>query len=252
MVASAPVLCVTVVTIVLNGEPFLRHHLPEFERLGTALDARYGNASSTPRRGCQGGQWWQWHIAEGLATGQADHRRPYTAEEIPAVFHDQGLSVDGTTAFIDDLARRHANIHVHRNCDADSGGCAWRDKRQMLNRVMAAVDEPETLLLQVDADELWTTSQLLGIVDLFDEGEKLCAYFDAHFFLGPNLVAVTPGAYGHSYEYEWLRAWRLTRQHRAWHWFSHAPPVLLALTPEGWEPLTGRPVPACTYAGDLS
>lgn len=58
--------------------------------------------------------------------------------------------------------------------DGDDGGgvgsgstsCLWRDKIQMVNAVAFSL-ENECLLVQVDADELWTADQLVRLRDMF-------------------------------------------------------------------------------------
>lgn len=70
---------------------------------------------------------------------------------------------------------------------------------------------------QVDVDELWTPAQLVSLVRLLTlsspsphwAGRSRCAYMDCHFFVSPHLLTVTPDGYGHSSQYEWLRAWLL-------------------------------------------
>lgn len=56
--------------------------------------------------------------------------------------------------------------------DADDGGgdarssCLWRDKIQMINTVAFSL-ERECLMVQIDADELWTAEQLVRLRDMF-------------------------------------------------------------------------------------
>ncbi|MDX1762804.1 MAG: glycosyltransferase, partial [bacterium] len=54
--------------------------------------------------------------------------------------------------------------------------------------------------------------------------ERTAAYFHCHFFVGPELVTITPEAYSHHSAYEWLRVWRYRPGMR---WASHEPPQLV-------------------------
>lgn len=200
--------------------------------------------------------------------------------------------------------------------------CLWRDKIQMTNTVVFSL-EGECLLVQVDADELWTPDQLVELRDMFllerngggnnqsdppeggspnqapmggtsagefpaghatDTGltethrvvsstkvnpretcgagtrnsdgdgddhpleqtpekqagrNRVCAYFDCHFFVGSDLITVTEDGWGHSTSNEWLRAWVF--QPRQSLWLGHAPPELARHDDAiGWELLTGE------------
>lgn len=238
--------CLTIITMVLNGLPFLDYHLQQFLRLST-LGLKDGLSP------CRNGHPWQWHIVEGLASGRANKHRPYSVEPLPEEFHHQGLSIDGTTEWLEKAQKDYPDlIHVHRR---RNGGGMWVDKIEMLNYVLGAIQE-ETILVEVDVDELWTADQLLGIrdlllsspappssseVDMQDGGTSThprdCAYFDCHFMVGPQLLTLTPGGYGHSYDYEWLRAWRYRP---GMFWLSHAPPMLMQLKGNKWEALQGE------------
>src|SRR5436305_15177690 len=71
-------------TIVLNGEPFIRYHLDVFRRL--------------PFR-------WRWHVVEGVASLVRDTAWSVAAGgRIDPDAHDRGLSADGTTAYLDEIA----------------------------------------------------------------------------------------------------------------------------------------------------
>ena len=111
-VEEAPIApSVLVLTIVLNGMPFLTHHRAVLEAVAP----------------------WQWHIVEGVAVGRADASRPYSSEPLTA-FEKNGLSVDGTTEYIDALAAGDARVKVHRK-----PGGYWRDKIEMINAALAAM-----------------------------------------------------------------------------------------------------------------
>jgi len=225
-----PSSCMTIITLVLNGMAFLDYQLQEILKLWLS-----NRENGTSR--CLNGGAVQWHIVEGLAMGRANHRKPYSTESIPNKFHVKGLSSDGTTSWLDTVQQQYPElVYVHRRCD--KSGCAWRDKIQMLNYLMGAIQE-ETILVEIDVDELWTAEQLLGIRNLLltEDGSRDCAYFDCHFMVGQRLLTLTPGGYGHSYNYEWLRAWRYRP---GMFWLSHAPPVLMAVKEDSWTSLDGE------------
>ena len=82
-------------TIVLNGEPFIRYHEGVFRRL------------TVP---------WHWHVVEGVASLQHDTAWSVASGgHIPDSVHARGRSNDGTSAYLDDLARRlPENVTVYR------------------------------------------------------------------------------------------------------------------------------------------
>ncbi|CAH0369225.1 unnamed protein product [Pelagomonas calceolata] len=195
-----------VLTLVLNGMPFLAHH----HKTLTKLDIE-----------------WEWHLVEGLATGRADASSPYSSQDL-SDFHRDGLSTDGTSEYIDALARIDGRIHVHRSL--------WRDKVEMINKALEeASTGPDAIILQIDVDELWTADQLLNIRDSLLK--ERCAYFHCHFLVGPHLATATSNGYGHSDGYEWLRAWRADPSRSFW--ASHAPPLLVERVNGTWLQLTG-------------
>ena len=192
----------------------------------------------------------------------------------------------------------------HAGFDGGGGGseeggpgsthCLWRDKIQMVNSVAFSL-EHECLLVQIDADELWTAEQLVRLRDMFllerngseeDGGSgwgaagaggqqgpasaamgqltkdtsfvnrkgrqqqqqqqqhnlirksRECAYFDCHFFVGPDLVTITEDGWGHSTSNEWLRAWVFRPRQSVW--LQHAPPELARHDETvGWQLLAG-------------
>jgi hypothetical protein len=220
---------------------------------------------------------WEWHLVEGLARGRAKHWSPYSTQSIPQQFFDAcGRSTDGTATYLDDLQQRFpANVRVHRKggcCHAegaaDEGGAdadaaaphMWRDKVEMCNTVIQALDAP-CLLVQVDVDELWTAEMLASSLALFNgmplpppplptettscrpspptKKRPQCAYFHCHFFITKDLVTVTPGQYSHS-SYEWLRMWVFEP---GMMWLDHAPPTLAKwdLDTKEWFALANYP-----------
>lgn len=187
-------------TIVLNGMPFIRYHIEQFRHL--------------PFR-------WHWHIVEGAARLAHDTAWSVAAGgRLPESYHRQGLSVDGTTEYLDQLAARFPEqISLYRK----PPGELWDGKREMVNAPLAQINEP-CLLWQVDADELWTRVQLAQGRQMFlDAPDRTAAYYWCHFFVGPALVVTSRNCYSQQGGQEWLRTWRFAPGD---FWLTHEPPRL--------------------------
>lgn len=187
-------------TIVLNGQPFIRHHIEVFKQLPFN---------------------WRWHIIEGVAALKHDtawsvQNGGYISEQL----HKNGLSNDGTTEYIDEIAKQFpSNITVYRKAN----GAFWDGKLEMVNAPLANINE-ECLLWQVDSDELWTAEQICASRDMFiAKPDRTAAYYLDNFFVGENLVTTTINTYGNNTSYEWLRTWRFNTRLR---WTAHEPPRL--------------------------
>jgi FkbM family methyltransferase len=195
-----PRLCVHFFTLVLNGEPFIRHHVGQFRRLD--FD-------------------WHWHVVEGVAELRHDTAWSLAAGgRIPADAHRDGRSVDGTSEYLDQLARDDPDrVTVYRK----PSGHFWDGKLEMVNRPLDAIAE-DCLLWEIDADELWTAGQLTTARQLFlDHPTKTAAFYWCWYFVGPGLVTATRHTYANNPRMEWLRTWRYRPGMR---WARHEPPVL--------------------------
>jgi len=200
-------------TLVLNGEPFIRYHIDLLKQL--------------PFR-------WHWHIIEGVAELTND-----TAWSVPlggkvsSRFHKNGLSIDGTSAYISELAEEFPdNVTVYRkDC-----GAFWDGKLEMVNAPLKNIGE-EVLLFEIDSDELWTFEQILNVRNMFlDNPSKTAAFFWCHFYVGESLVTTEKNQYSKTPAYEWIRAWRYKPGYR---WMSHEPPALCMKNDHGeWVDLT--------------
>jgi glycosyltransferase involved in cell wall biosynthesis len=188
-------------TIVLNGEPFIRYHLDVFRSL--------------PLR-------WHWHIVEGVASLVHDTAWGVAAGgHIDDAVHSDGLSIDGTTVYLDEIAADEAErISVYRK----PGGVFWDGKREMVSAPLANIRE-ECLLWQVDADELWSSEQIVSMHRLFrDDTERTAAYYWCQYIAAPEAVITTRYNYAANPAVEWLRTWRYRPGDR---WEAHEPPSLL-------------------------
>ncbi|MEQ1824302.1 MAG: hypothetical protein ABL921_00055 [Pirellula sp.] len=184
-------------TIVLNGQPFIRYHLDRMRAL------------TVP---------WHWHIVEGLADLKHDTSwSVHYGAKLPTDVVQSGRSVDGTSEYLDQIAREHpGQITIYRAPNER----VWDGKLEMVAAPLANIQE-ECLLWEIDADELWTTDQFHTMHQLFSKNpERKAAIFFCHYFVGPNRVINRLRRYA---EIEWRRAWRFKPGMR---WLAHEPPVL--------------------------
>lgn len=169
-----------VLTIAFNAMPFL-------PRIYEALMGYRGE--------------WSWHIVEGPSNNGGSTRwcKPQTP----------GSSADGTMQFL--MGIRDARVSILH-------GRLWGSKDGMVNALIE-YGEPG-ILLQVDADELWTPQQLHDLVALFEINKKaMRAVFRCNYWVGPS-IRVIPSTDPNN---RWLRAWRYEP---GMTFDSHEPPVL--------------------------
>jgi hypothetical protein len=172
-----------VFTIVLDGLPWIKMHLDRLR--ATDLD-------------------WRWTIVEGVARPTKD--TAWVRGIAPR------LSIDGTTAYLDSIEDKRVKI---------IRASRWENKTSMCN---AAIAEFRTgILLQMDADELWTPAALQGIHDFFENNEQYgFAKFYCNYYLGPDIVATSEDGYGNRAS-EWCRAWRFKMGQT---FVKHEPPIM--------------------------
>lgn len=187
-------------TIVLNGEPFIRHHIDVFKQLP------FG---------------WHWHVVEGVADLVHDTAWSIgNGGRITDEFHTDGLSNDGTSAYLDELKSRFPDqVTIYRK----PSGAFWNGKLEMVNAPLANIHE-ECLLWQVDSDELWTTEPVGKLRSLFlKQPEKTAAYLYCDYFVGPHKYVSSLNTWATN-PCDWLRVWRY-RPGMIWN--AHEPPVLV-------------------------
>lgn len=175
-----------IITIVLDGEPFIERHLPVFQSL------------TIP---------WCWNIREGAAANTKCTK--WCRRQRPR------LSEDGTHEYIQKIAL-YGNVEYY-------GQSWWDGKVEMFNDVVKHIDEP-CVLMEIDADEIWTKEQLEKIVRLFVDNPQ-CSWmkFYCRYFVGPGIITVGDMCYGNNGGYEWIRAWRFKP---GMTFLSHEPPNL--------------------------
>lgn len=187
-------------TIVLNGEPFIRHHLEVLKQLSFR---------------------WHWHVVEGAAALMHDSAwSTASGGSIPEDQHRHGLSVDGTSAYLDQIASLNpGQVSIYR----PPGGRMWEGKIEMVSEPLKHIFE-DGVLWEIDADELWTVEQLEEGRKMFlEHPEKSAAKFWCDYFVGEKLVISSRRCYGQNPAQEWLRAWSYQPGMK---WETHAPPVL--------------------------
>lgn len=190
-------------TIVLNGKPFIDHHITEFSKIKGE---------------------WHWHIIEGVA--ELRHDTAWSLNNggsIGAQFHQNGLSNDGTSSYLDELVKKYPlNITIYRK----SSGQTWDGKQEMVNAPLSNI-KTRCLLWQVDADEIWTSQQITKMHQMFiDNPSKSAAWFWCNFFVGPHLAISSRNCYAQNPSQEWLRVWKFEP---GMYWHKHEPPMLIKL-----------------------
>lgn len=150
---------------------------------------------------------WTWYISEGAALNVNDTK--WCQKQPPR------YSEDGTHEFLQ-MLWEHPRVQV-------SGKKLWTGgKVEMINDPLTDINE-ECVLLQCDADEIWTAQQLTDLVGLFRVNQHLTQMrFFCRYFVGVDIVSTTPDTYGNKAG-EWLRAWRFFPGDK---FLTHEPPVL--------------------------
>lgn len=157
-----------IMTLVLNGQPFIERHLPVFE----ALD-------------CD----WRWSISQGAA---ANVRCTRWCKKQMA-----GISTDGTHEYLESIAK-HPKVVV-------ASKPWWSGGKVEMCQSATSKFKNSGLLLQCDSDEIWSAVQLRNIVRLFEINKKAThAFFKCNFWVGPD-IRIIPAT---DPQNRWLRAWR--------------------------------------------
>jgi ADP-heptose:LPS heptosyltransferase len=186
-------------TIVLNGMPFIERHIDELRKLPVP---------------------WHWHIVEGIAELMHDTKWSRSlGGRADASLHRNGLSIDGTTEYLDRLAAAEPDrITIYRPPRGES----WQGKLAMVRAALVNIRE-ECLLWEIDVDEFWSTEQIVRMQQRFlADPDRTAAFFLCHYFI-KNLVIATANTYGNNIDFEWLRVWHFKPGD---FWASHEPPRL--------------------------
>lgn len=188
-------------TIVLNGMPFLKYHIEMLKHLPFP---------------------WVWHVIEGAAELVGDTAwGAQNGGELKTKFHHDGLSIDGTTEYLDQLAEEYPEqVKIYRK----GAGKLWAGKTEMVNRPLESINEP-ALLWQIDSDEFWSFEQVLRMRMLFAlQPNRTSAHFYCKFHISPNHIIKPGQAYANNPAYEWRRVWNYRPGDK---WQTHEPPTLV-------------------------
>lgn len=191
---------ITFFTIVYNGMPFIKWHYDQMRELETP---------------------WHWVIVEGVASQvKCTEWCLNNGGRLPEGIIENGYkSTDGTHEYLKQLAAADPGRVTHIFLPK-----LWIGKVQMCAAALVHAFWPESLLWQIDVDEIWQTWQFRRAQTLFEKYPLLnAAYYRCLYFVGPNRIITTHGTYGNN-SYEWLRTWRLRGGE---YWQSHEPPKLL-------------------------
>jgi hypothetical protein len=196
-------------TIVLNGMPYLRHHLNELSQLS-----------------CN----WEWHVVEGVARLENDTGWSVAnGGSIPNELVRNGLSTDGTSEYLDRIKEEHANnVFLYRK----KNGLMWAGKIEMIRAAFETAAQP-CLAWQIDSDELWTAAQIESVKGAFmRHPKKTAAWFWCNYYVGPDIRVTSRNCYSQNPNVEWLRVWNYRPSDK---WQSHEPPLLVRRTWRGYE-----------------
>lgn len=200
-----------VLTICLNGMQFLPRQLETLRNVASI------------------GIPLEWHVIEGLSelkgctswsVGRGGH--------IPSNFHRSGRSVDGTVEWLCNLDEPFLRFY-EPPVEGDARR-PWNGKLEQVNRPLPFIRH-ESILMEIDADELWTVEQIESLYRLFvDNPDRTAAWFWCKFRVGPNWALSGRGGYANNPVVEWVRAWRFKPGYFFW---RHEPPVLCSPHVEG-------------------
>jgi hypothetical protein len=159
----------SIVTIVLDGMPYIKKHLPIFQQLNGP---------------------WRWYIAEGQAKT--------TACTSWCKAQPERRSIDGTSEYLDSIDDDRVTVFAAKN---------WPNKVTMLNTLLKLIHMPG-VLMEIDADEIHTPENLEKIYSLFQHDLTLGTIrMPCRYFVGPDLVCIGRNCWSNR-DTEWERAWR--------------------------------------------
>lgn len=181
-------------TIILNGLRHLKHN-DYYNTLLNSLDL--------------------WVIAEGVAQNKGSTSWCNTPT---TTYHNNFLSNDGTTEFIDELAREYPNLKIVR-----SNTGYWNSKDDQVNAAINEIKKHTTSgkLWQIDIDEQWALEQFIQAEQELDSNNGKTGCFICNYYVGKNQIAI--GEWGEG---------RVDPYRRLWNWegedfLTHEPPKLI-------------------------
>jgi len=155
-----------------------------------------------------------WVVVEGVARNSGSTS---WCCELKDTFHNNYLSNDGTTEFLDKLKNTTEKLIVVRN---DKG--YWESKDEQVNAAISEIKKitNKCKLWQIDIDEQWTKEQIITAETELDNNNGKTGCFLCNCFVGKEQVVI--GDWGEG---------RLEPYRRLWNWsgadfLSHEPPKL--------------------------
>lgn len=178
-------------TIILNGKHHLLHN-NYFETMIKNFDL--------------------WVIVEGVAknTGSTSW-----CKELSSEYHNNFLSNDGTTEFLDNL--KNEKVKVIR-----SNKGYWENKDEQVNAAISFIKTKtdKCFLWQIDIDEQWSESQLQQAEKILTENNAKTGCFLCNFYVGKNQIV--RGEWGEGRHLPYRRLWNWNGEL----FKTHEPPVL--------------------------
>ena len=180
-------------TLILNGMPFIKEQMNIIPKM-----------------------FDKWYIIEGVANPVGDTS---WCKRLPDEFHKNGLSIDGTTEYLDSI--KSDKIVVIRS---QTG--FWNGKTEMCNSFMHEVED--AILMQIDMDEFWDIPTLTSLFTFCENNPNdfNAMFFKCNFFVGKHLITQGENCYGDN-SYEWVRLWIIKNKTR---FVTHEPPVVAGTT----------------------
>lgn len=187
-------------TIVLDGMPWITHHLPIFNSLPDLVE-------------------WDWTIVQGVAAPVKDTS---WCKHIGA-----RLSMDGTSEYLASIGN-HPRVRVHSKPIWVGG------KVSMCNLALQTMND-SGLLWEIDSDELWTMDQIVHVNSIMEKPYWDFCRFRCRYFVGHNIVVDhIPGTWTNNASM-WDRVWRFSP---GMQFKTHEPPELVNQGKRmflGWE-----------------
>jgi hypothetical protein len=169
-----------------------------------------------------------WVFVEGVSNNGGSTR---WCGEVPAEFHKDYHSIDGTLRWLLGLQKEFGNVKVL------SREGLWSSKDEMVCAALDALPVAENgydWLWEFDADEHWTPRQLdQAEFDLYRSRAK-CGQFLCDAYVGPGLLA--KGAWGEGVGNPYRRLWKF----RGEQFLTHEPPIMVGLSLDDYLTLSQR------------
>lgn len=153
---------------------------------------------------------------------------------VPVAIHKNGLSIDGTTEYIDKVFEENPDrISIYRK----SKGGSWDGKLEMVSAPLKNLPS-ECLLWEVDVDELWSPESIEQMHKAFlVNPAKTAAWYWCNFYVSEDKIVSTRHCYSQNPTVEWLRTWRFKSGD---FWKAHEPPLLFRKLPDDREVDVGK------------